>query len=358
METTKGRAPARLLVTALVTAALALGLLAATSLSPAAVGQAHAASISKKSVTLVKGKSCTLKVKGAKAKKVKWSSSKKSVATVSKKGVVKAKKPGKATITAKYKKKKFKCKVTVKAAAKPAVVFDSTLGSAVLPAEGDITSVITFTGKGEVNVSSSNPAVAKATWISSWANGKRTLLIEGLIPGEAVIKLTNTHNSSVINIGIDVEAWGVVSDSTVADAVKAAGENGKISTSGWHDSMRYSCAVRVISDGTLQFECYVDDATVDMRQGSLFMNLVPGSSPELKYRRELETKFFAEAKLSKNSYQLGDSLTWRKPYTTSSLSTSQKAECNEVLTMSMQVWSQLLRSKTGFDFSNLGFANL
>lgn len=72
--------------------------------------------ISKKKATLTVGKKLTLKVKNKKKKaKVKWSSSKKSVASVSKKGKVKAKKPGKTTITAKVGKKKFKCKVTVKA---------------------------------------------------------------------------------------------------------------------------------------------------------------------------------------------------------------------------------------------------
>ena len=78
-------------------------------------------SISKKSATLKVGKKLTLKLKNAKASKVKWSSSKKKVATVSKKGVVKAKKKGKATITAKYKGKKYKCKITVKAKKKVSV---------------------------------------------------------------------------------------------------------------------------------------------------------------------------------------------------------------------------------------------
>lgn len=75
-------------------------------------------SINKKSATLIKGKTLKLKLKNAKASKVKWSSSKKKVATVSKKGKVKAKKKGKATITAKYKGKKYKCKITVKNKAK------------------------------------------------------------------------------------------------------------------------------------------------------------------------------------------------------------------------------------------------
>lgn len=58
------------------------------------------------------GSTTTLKLLGA-SKKVKWSSSNKSVATVSTKGKVIGVKEGTATITAKYGKKKFKCKVRV-----------------------------------------------------------------------------------------------------------------------------------------------------------------------------------------------------------------------------------------------------
>ena len=67
--------------------------------------------LNKKKVTLEIGKKVTLKLKNNK-KKVKWSSSNKKVATV-KKGKVTAKKKGKATITAKVGKKKYRCKVTV-----------------------------------------------------------------------------------------------------------------------------------------------------------------------------------------------------------------------------------------------------
>ncbi len=70
--------------------------------------------INKTKCTLFVGKTTKLKVTGTK-KKVKWSSSKKKVATVSQKGLVKAKKAGKTTITAKIGKKKYCCKVTVKA---------------------------------------------------------------------------------------------------------------------------------------------------------------------------------------------------------------------------------------------------
>lgn len=54
----------------------------------------------------------TIKLTGANAKKVRWSTSNKKIAKVSK-GRIRAKKPGTVTITAKYKKKKYKCKVTV-----------------------------------------------------------------------------------------------------------------------------------------------------------------------------------------------------------------------------------------------------
>lgn len=78
-------------------------------------GQTQAAAkpkLNKKKVTLKVGKTVKLKLKHA--KKVKWSSNNKKVATVNKKGKVKAKKAGKAKIVAKYKGKKYTCKVTVK----------------------------------------------------------------------------------------------------------------------------------------------------------------------------------------------------------------------------------------------------
>lgn len=68
--------------------------------------------LNKKTKKLVAGRKFKLKLKNAKAKKVKWKSSNKKVARV-KKGLVIAKKKGKATITATYKGKKYKCKITV-----------------------------------------------------------------------------------------------------------------------------------------------------------------------------------------------------------------------------------------------------
>ena len=71
-------------------------------------------SLTKKNLTLRVGQSKKIKLSGAVVKKVKWSSSNKKVATVSG-GKIKAKKAGKAVITAKYKGRKYRCTVTVKA---------------------------------------------------------------------------------------------------------------------------------------------------------------------------------------------------------------------------------------------------
>lgn len=81
--------------------------------SDATVLAASKVKLNKTSVTLVVGATTKLKVTGTK-KKVKWSSSKASVAKVSSGGKVTAVKAGKATITAKVKGKKYRCKVTVK----------------------------------------------------------------------------------------------------------------------------------------------------------------------------------------------------------------------------------------------------
>ena len=72
-------------------------------------------SLNRKALSLKTKKTYSLKLKGAKAKKVKWKSNNKKIAIV-KKGLVKAKSEGTCMIIAKYKKKKYYCKVTVKKA--------------------------------------------------------------------------------------------------------------------------------------------------------------------------------------------------------------------------------------------------
>lgn len=73
--------------------------------------------LSAKTKTMYVGDTYKIKLKNA-SSKVKWKTSKKSVVSISKKKgktiTLKTKKPGKATITATYKGRKYKCKVTVK----------------------------------------------------------------------------------------------------------------------------------------------------------------------------------------------------------------------------------------------------
>ena len=71
----------------------------------------------KKNLTV--GQACKLKLKGVSRKaKVKWKTSKKSVVSITKKKgntvTLKARKKGTAVVTATYKKKKYKCKITVR----------------------------------------------------------------------------------------------------------------------------------------------------------------------------------------------------------------------------------------------------
>lgn len=96
--------------------------------------------MNKSRVTVQEGKKTTLKLKGAKKKKVKWSSSNKKIATV-KAGVVKAKKKGRCTITAKYAKKKYCCRVIVKSSesAKTTATPTATPTSGVLASATTVT---------------------------------------------------------------------------------------------------------------------------------------------------------------------------------------------------------------------------
>ncbi len=85
-----------------------------------------------KKKTITVGQTYRLKLKGVSGKaKVKWKTSKKSVVSiVKKKGnivTLKAKKAGTAVVTATYKKKKYKCRITVKAKKKPEPVADNSV---------------------------------------------------------------------------------------------------------------------------------------------------------------------------------------------------------------------------------------
>ena len=96
-------------VKAIIAFVLAIGLIIST---PNFYAAAASPKLNKKAVTVTIGNTAELFVKNT-TKTVKWSSSNKAVAKVDADGEVTAKKAGKAKITAKVGKKKYKCNVTV-----------------------------------------------------------------------------------------------------------------------------------------------------------------------------------------------------------------------------------------------------
>lgn len=123
------------------------------------------AKLSKSSVSLQVGKNYTVKLNGAGSKKVKWSVSKKSVATIKGSGSscnIKAKKAGTTYVTAKLGKKKYKCKVKVKALPVSLSQKDELL------AIGDHFNLVLKNTKSKVKWSTSNKKVATIKKISKY----------------------------------------------------------------------------------------------------------------------------------------------------------------------------------------------
>ncbi len=161
--------------------------------------------LNKTKATLTVGKTLKLKVRGA--KKVKWRSSKKSVATVSSKGVVKAKKAGKAKITAKVKKKKFTCTVTVKNATRRSSVTPApVIPTATQPPVATQSPVVTQAP----NVDSNTDTVSNSVLAANL--GVMTQVTQD---GWVVFTVTNNNSVSVYNYTINYQlkdsSGGVVS---------------------------------------------------------------------------------------------------------------------------------------------------
>lgn len=161
------------------------------------VNAASKVGINKKKVTLYVGKTLSLKVNGT-SKKVKWSSSKKSVATVSSKGKVTAKKAGKATITAKIGKKKYKCVVTVNS------IFGNNPKSVTVE---DFKKIYIMTNLDDVLLSNtvSDPEIIKAQLDTGWGGKKTGLNITVLKDGASTITIKNNFNSEKIKINVIAE---------------------------------------------------------------------------------------------------------------------------------------------------------
>lgn len=101
------------LVAALLLAVPSCGMGKPAESASAKTSKKQAVKLTKTRLTMTEGDNRTIRLKGAKAGRVSWRSSKKSVASVSN-GKIRAKKAGKAVITARYKGKRYRCRVTVK----------------------------------------------------------------------------------------------------------------------------------------------------------------------------------------------------------------------------------------------------
>lgn len=141
--------------------------------------EAAGASISKKSANVTAGSKITLTVRNAGKYKVKWSTSDKNVAAIKtngKKATVTGKKAGKAVITAKVDGKSYKCKVTVKAAAKTG---KSSLSSSSLTMFVRDSAMLTVRSAGNSDVSWSTSDKYVAVVQKESEDGKEAKVIAG-----------------------------------------------------------------------------------------------------------------------------------------------------------------------------------
>ena len=146
--------------------------------------------LNKTKATLTVGKSTTLKLKqGSKVLKATFTSNKKKIATVGKKtGKVTAKKKGTATITATYKKKKYKCKITVKAK-KPAATTAPTAVPTTAPTAAPTTEPTTAPTTEPTTAPTQAPADTVGAITSLEATSASTLkaTFESAVPAGAKI---------------------------------------------------------------------------------------------------------------------------------------------------------------------------
>ena len=150
--------------------------------------------LSKTKATLTVGKTLKLKVKGA--KKVKWSSNNSGVASVSSKGVVKAKRVGSAKITAKVKKKKLTCKITVKGNYKPAVVAPTVPVPTAVPQVAAPTPAVTQAP----NVTNNTNTISSSTLAENLG-----VVTQQLAGGTILFTVTNNNSVAVSNYQINYQ---------------------------------------------------------------------------------------------------------------------------------------------------------
>ena len=168
------------------------------------INAASKVKLSKTKTTIYVGKTVTLKLKNNK-KKVKWTTSNKKIATVSKKGKVKGKKAGKVTITAKVRKKKYKCKITVKKKQTPKPTIKPTEQPTTKPTETPTTKPVEQPTDG-VEEPSLNPQIAEN--VETLKKLNKTRQEQGADDKEILSKIDEI-NKSEIHDGLVSEKFNI-----------------------------------------------------------------------------------------------------------------------------------------------------
>ncbi len=215
----------------------------------------YAASISKRSTIIAKGNTYTLKIKGTK-KKVKWYSSNKKVATVNSKGKVTAKKNGRATITAKVGKRKYKCSIKVVnpklSKSSKTVVKNSTY---TLKVSGTTSKVKWYSSNKKIaTVTSRGKVTAKkagAATITAKVNGKKlkcTIKVVNKGLNKNSIKLIKNNSYTLKTYGLSKVKWSSSNKSiaSVNSKGKVTGKKkGTAKIYAKSGNKKYTCTVAV-----------------------------------------------------------------------------------------------------------------
>jgi hypothetical protein len=155
--------------------------------------------LDKKKIVIQEGVIKRIKLKNASGK-VKWSSTNKKIATVTSKGKIKGVHEGTAYIVAKYKNKKYKCKVTVKANSNSVINPETTL---ITLQKGESCAILIHTDKGkDISYHTSNKGIS-LTW-GTWIGNSIPITVTANWVGESSFYISDSNNSAIRTQSIKV----------------------------------------------------------------------------------------------------------------------------------------------------------